>query len=256
MSPAPITAAGSDVQLSEGQLLEAYAWPPERPDERPRFRFNFVASVDGAVSWQGRSGALGDDADRRVFALLRSTADVILVGAGTVRSEGYAGELLPPQTQSLRTAQGYPPHPGVAVVSGSLDLDPRSDFFTAAPVRPLVITAAAASSARRAALERVADVAVAGARTVEPALAAEVLAERGYKRVLCEGGPHLFGTFQSAGLVDELCLTLSPAFAPGTAGRITSGTPEEPLQRLLLHHVLRSQNTLLLRYAASDPGPR
>ena len=250
MSSAVITHAGSDQELDDGQLLDAYAWDTPAETARPYFRFNFVASVDGAVSWNGRSGELGDDADRRVFSLLRTTADVILVGAGTVRAEGYAGELLPAQAQSWRTQHGLAAHPGVAVVSGTLDLDPGSDFFTAAPVRPLVLTAASAPSGRRAALERVADVVVAGTRTVEPQLAAASMSRSGFTRILCEGGPQLFGSFQAAGLVDELCLTLAPVLAAGPAGRISSRTPLTELARLRLHHVLRSGDTLLLRYCA------
>ncbi len=250
MSTPVITAAGSARELDDGELLAAYGWDRAAEPARPYFRFNFVASVDGAVSWNGRSGELGDDADRRLFGLLRSTAQVILVGAGTVRAEGYAGELVSAQTRSWRTRQGLPAHPGIAVVSASLDLDPESGFFAAAPVKPLVLTTAAAPAGRRAALEEVADVVVAGARTVEPGLAARALARRGAFRVLCEGGPTLFGSFQAAGLVDELCLTLSPVLAAGSSSRISAGTPELGLARLRLRHVLRSGDTLLLRYLA------
>lgn len=248
MRTAAICLAGSDSELDDSQLLDAYAWPAASPAASPCFRFNFVASVDGAVSWNGRSGDLGDDADRRVFGLLRSTADAVLVGAGTVRAEGYAGELVPAEVRMQRTRLGLAAHPGIAVVSGSLDLDPGSDFLTEAPVRPLILTAASAPAAARAALERVADVVTAGNETVEPREAAGVLHRRGYSRVLCEGGPQLFGSFQAAGLVDELCLTLSPVFAGGTAGRISSAAPPE-LTTLRLRHVMRSADTLLLRYA-------
>ncbi|MGW9403795.1 pyrimidine reductase family protein [Arthrobacter sp. NPDC055585] len=252
MSSAAITAAGSEEELNDSQLLDAYAWDTVPGQAgRPCFRFNFIASLDGAVSFNGRSGELGNDADRRVFGLLRSTADLILVGAGTVRTEGYAGDLLPARTQSGRARRGLAAHPGIAVVSASLDLDPESGFFAEAPVRPLILTAAAAPESRRSALEEVADVVVAGARTVEPRQAAAVLAGRGHHRVLCEGGPQLFGSFQSAGLVDELCLTLAPVLAAGAAGRISAGAPELGLARLRLTHVLRSGDTLLLRYLAS-----
>lgn len=249
---APITAAGSAGELSDDELLSAYAWDrPEAAPGRPYVRFNFVTSADGAAAVNGRSGALGDGADHRVFELLRRTADVILVGAGTVRAEGYAGELLDAESQSWRIARGMTSHPAVAIVSGRLDLDPDGPFFQQAPVRPLILTAATATAAaeRRVALERVADVVVAGEQAVEPAQAAALLAERGFARVLCEGGPQLFGSFQAAGLVDELCLTVSPLLAAGSALRITAGAPEAvPPQRLELAQVLRGGDTLLLRY--------
>lgn len=245
---AAITVAGSAAELDDTQLVEAYDWDALPAGGRPGFRFNFIASIDGAVSFNGRSGELGNDADRRVFALLRSTADSILVGAGTIRTEGYAGELLSAEAQLQRTGRGLPAHPGIAVVSASLDLDPESEFFRRAPVRPLILTAAAAPDSRRRALARVADVVAAGARQVDPVQAAAVLSGRGDRRVLCEGGPQLFGSFQAAGLVDELCLTLAPVFAAGAAGRISAGAPEASLARLRLQHVLRSGDTLLLRY--------
>lgn len=246
----PITAAGSAGELSDDELLAAYAWDRSGAvPGRPYFRFNFVVSADGAAAVDGRSGALGDGADHRVFELLRRTADVILVGAGTVRAEGYAGELLDEESQSWRTASGMTSHPAVAIVSGRLDLDADGPFFEQAPVRPLILTAATAAAGRRAALERVADVVVAGEQAVEPAQAAAALAERGFQRVLCEGGPQLFGTFQAAGLVDELCLTISPLLAAGSALRITAGAPEAvPPRRLELAQVLRGGDTLLLRY--------
>ena len=156
---AAITALASGELLSDDELLAAYAWdfPAGRADG-PLARFNFVASVDGAAALDGRSGGLGDGADSRVFGLLRQTADVILVGAGTVRAEGYSGDLLAQEGQLRRTALGMPAHPGLAIVSGSLDLDPDSALFRDAPVRPLLLTSAAAPAERRAALERVADV--------------------------------------------------------------------------------------------------
>ena len=250
----PITAAGSARQLSDDDLLAAYAWDmAQTPPGRPHFRFNFVASADGAAAVAGRSGGLGDGADHRVLGLLRRTADVLLVGAGTVRAEGYVGELLEAESQAWRTARGMASHPAVAIVSGRLDLDPDGPLFEQAPVRPLILTAATAAAERRAALERVADVVVAGERTVEPEYAAGVLAERGFDRVLCEGGPQLFGSFQAAGLVDELCLTISPLLAAGSALRITAGAPEAaPPRRLELVQVLRGGDTLLLRYR-SEP---
>lgn len=246
---APVTAAGSAAELSDEDLLAAYAWDShgEAPG-LPLVRFNFVASLDGAAAVAGRSGGLGNSADHRVFNLLRRSADVILVGAGTVRAEGYAGELLDRQGQAWRAARGMAPHPATAIVSGSLDLDPDGPLFSQAPVRPLLLTSAGAPADRRTALAEVADVVAAGARDVQPALAVRELVNRGFTRILCEGGPRLFGTFQAAGLVDELCLTLSPGMTAGSAPRITSGAPETPLQHFALVHALQGGDTLLLRY--------
>lgn len=253
---AEISLAGGASPLSDDQLLAAYTWDENGGEtQRPVFRFNFVVSADGAAAVDGRSGGLGDDADRRVFGLLRRTCDAVLVGAGTVRAEGYAGDLVDAQSRSWRMSRDLPSHPGLAIVSGTLDLDPGSPLFAEAPVRPLILTTAIAPPERRRELEQVADVAVAGARTVEPEQAAQILMEHGFGRILCEGGPRLFGTFQAAGLVDGLCLTLAAVTTAGNAPRITAGTPELPPRPLELAHVLRSGDTLLLRYRSRVPAP-
>jgi riboflavin biosynthesis pyrimidine reductase len=236
--------------LTDDQLLQEYA-PPEGTD--PWVRFNFVASVDGAATVRGRSGALGDESDRRVLLLLRRQADVLLVGAGTIRAEGYAGELLDGAGRAWRRDHGLSPHPPVAVVSGRLDLDPASGFFTEAVVRPLVITTARADADRRRELERVADVVEAGVDHIDPVSVVEVLADRGYRLIHSEGGPMLFGSVQQAGAVDELCLSLSPVLVGGLARRIAV-VPTEEVRGMRLASVLRAEDLLLLRYRADEAG--
>lgn len=228
--------------LDDAQLLAAYAdgagdaW----------LRVNFVSSIDGAVTREGVSGALGGEADLRVFDLLRRLADVVLVAAGTVRNEGYGPMVLGEEAAAARTAAGLPPHPVFAVVSGSLDLDPADRLFTEAPVRPIVVTTAASPADRRAALAEVADVLVCGDDALDvPRLREELLA-RGLARIHCEGGPGLLGTLLAADAVDELCLTISPSLESGDAGRIARGTATARDMRLA--HVLAAGDTLLLRY--------
>jgi riboflavin biosynthesis pyrimidine reductase len=130
-------------------------------------RVNFVSSVDGAVTIEGKSGGLGGDADRRVFDLLRTLCDVVVVASGTVKTEGYGAMVLDEESVSVRVAAGLAPQPVFAIVSGSLDLDPASDIFTKAPVRPLVITHSSAPLAANAALAKVADILVCGEGSVD-----------------------------------------------------------------------------------------
>ena len=153
---------------------EVYADRPAAAG-RPAVRLNMIASVDGAVSVRGRSGALGGPGDRRVFGALRSLADVVLVAAGTVRAERYG--------------PAAPPGPAIAVVSRSLDLDWDSPLFTAAGVRPIVLTVASAPAERRARAAAVADVIVAGEAGVDLGRALAALGGRGARHVLAEGGP-------------------------------------------------------------------
>ncbi|GAB3801506.1 bifunctional diaminohydroxyphosphoribosylaminopyrimidine deaminase/5-amino-6-(5-phosphoribosylamino)uracil reductase [Humibacter antri] len=212
-------------------------------------RVNFVSSIDGSATLSGRSGGLSDASDKRVFALLRRVCDVVLVGAGTVRVEGYGGMRVDDASEAWRASHGFAPQPTLAIVSGDLGLDPASDVFTQAPVRPIVLTGAAVPEARREALAKVADVIVCGGASVDTASALRMLAERGLKRVHCEGGPHLFGAFAAERTLNELCLTIGPVLEGGLGKRIIQGAPQPPLD-MRLAQVLRSGDTLLLRYLA------
>lgn len=211
-------------------------------------RMNFVASVDGAVTVDGLSGGLGSDADRRVFDLLRVPCDVVVVAAGTVRAEGYGPLRVDDHHSGLRTDAGFSAQPRFGIVSRSLDLDPDHRIFTEAPARALVITTRSADRDRVAALSRVADVFECGDEDVEGAEVRSVLAREGMPRIHSEGGPALFGAFIADGAVDEVCLTVSPLLAGGDAGRIAHGRPPENPVGLSLAHIVRADDTLLLRY--------
>lgn len=231
--------------LDDEAILAAYA-----PTSREWLRMNFITSLDGAATRDGRSGGLGDAADRRVFALLRRQADVVLVGAGTVRIEGYDGMRLDEADARWRAAHGFSEHPVLAIVSGSLDLDPSSDVFTDAPHRPIIYTLGSAPAGRRAALSQVADVVDVGADELDPHAVRADLAARGLSGIHAEGGPHVFGAFIDAGAVDELCLTLAPSLEAGDAGRIARSAEASPRPMQLIT-VLRAGDELLLRYRTS-----
>ncbi|HEU5033634.1 MAG TPA: pyrimidine reductase family protein [Mycobacteriales bacterium] len=215
-------------------LRAAYAVPDSR-----HVRVNFAASVDGAVTVDGRSRGLSSDADRELFHVLRAMSDVVLVGAGTARAENYGG-----------ARQGDHTTPPVAVVSRSLDLDPASRLFTDTRVPPIVLTCAAAPVDRRTVLRDIADVIDVGDDVVDVTRALDALADRGLRRVICEGGPHLFGWLAAAAVVDELCLTVAPLIAGGAAGRIVAGLATQVTDPLRLVHVLEEDGHLFLRYAA------
>jgi len=220
----------------EVDLRSAYAVSTQR-----HLRANFVASLDGAVTLQGKSAGLSSDADRALFHLLRSMADVILVGAGTAREESYGG---------ARSADGRRPPP-IAVVSRSLDFDLSARLFTDTAVPPIIITCAASPGEVRKQLSAVAEVIVAGEADVDLRAALDELATRGHEHVLCEGGPHLLGAVAAAGLLDELCLTLSPIVAGGNAGRIVAGYLPDAVEPMHLRHVLEDDGHLFLRYSTA-----
>jgi riboflavin biosynthesis pyrimidine reductase len=221
-----------DVEL--GTVYDAAERAPDG-DGRPWLLANMVSSADGAATLTGRSGGLSSPADRDLFHRLRGLADVILVGASTVRAEGYG------------PARGDDPAP-IAVVSGSLALDWGSRFFTEAQAKPYVVTTARAEPERVAEAERVAHVVVAGEDRVEPRAVLEVFARRGHRVVLCEGGPSLLTEIARADCLDELCRTVSPLLAGGESPRILSGPlPNAPVD-LRLASVLEEDGVLFLRY--------
>ncbi|MGG7508678.1 pyrimidine reductase family protein [Plantibacter sp. YIM 135249] len=237
---------GGGVRLDLDGIIDAYA-PADRG--APTVRVNFVTSLDGSATVDGVSGGLGGPADKLVFDVLRRLADVVLVGAGTVRTEGYGAMRLEPDAAAWREAHGLPPHPVFALVSGRLDLDPSSDIFQKAPVRPIVLAATSADTARRTALEEVSDIIDCGDEHVDPARAIAALVERGLPQILCEGGPSLFGSFIRDDVVDELCLTISPTLVGGEGMRIASGDASPSPRRLRLAHLLEAEGLLLARYA-------
>jgi riboflavin biosynthesis pyrimidine reductase len=210
--------------------LAVYGDLPAAPG-RPAVRLNMIASVDGATTLAGVSGGLGGRADQALFAVLRSLADVVLVAAGTVRAEGYGPSSTP-----------------VAVVSRSLRLDWAAPFFTDQLARPLVVTVAGAPPDRLARAAEVAEVLVAGERDVDLAAALAALGERGHRAVLAEGGPTLNGQLAQAGLLDELCLTLSPRLVGGDAKRILDGPPLPAAAGLRLCSLCEQDQFLFLRY--------
>jgi riboflavin biosynthesis pyrimidine reductase len=204
---------------------------------RPAVRLNMIATVDGAASVDGLSGGLGGSADRRIFAALRSLADVVLVAAGTVRAETYGPGPLP-----------------IAVVSGTLRLDWDTPFFTAATHRPIVITHRRAPAAEAMKASKVADVIAAGESAVNLARAVGLLGERGFTNILAEGGPSLNGALATAGVLDELCLTVSPHLGSGDAKRIITGPPLAPAPELTLRTVCEEDGFLFLRYRSKTTG--
>jgi len=234
----------SATDLDDAALAAHYAWPEARAV--PYVRVNFVASLDGAVSVDGRSGGLGNAADKTVFHLLRELAEVVLVGAGTVRTEKYNGV--------QRNTRGRDTPPPVAVVTGTADLEPASRLFTDTVVPPLILTLESAPADRRAALADAGGEVVVLPRLTPDVLLAE-LGRRRLDRVLCEGGPSLLGALQAADAVDELCLTVSPLLVGGESGRIAHGPTGVPPRRMALVGALHADDALLLHYRRSpDPA--
>ncbi|MFF0813976.1 pyrimidine reductase family protein [Rhodococcus sp. NPDC003318] len=239
--------------LHDAEIRDLYAYPAD--PTVPWVRVNFVSSIDGAVTTDGTSGGLGTAADRQVFTALRELADVIVVGAATVRAENYGGAKPDAATRDRRIARGQAPVPPIAVVTASAHLDPDHRLLTDTAVPPLVVTGRNAPADRTSALTAAgATVIPVGDVTVPTAALLGALAERGLHRVLCEGGPTLFGQLLADDAVDELCLTTSPVLVAGGSGRIAHSPAAAPRPMRRAHVLADDDGTVLTRWVRDRPG--
>jgi riboflavin biosynthesis pyrimidine reductase len=220
-----------------------------RPQHECWVTGHMVAGLDGTAAVDGRVGSLSTAPDQALFRSMRQIADVVLVGAETVRREGYGPVRLTDEAQAQRRRQGRPPTPPIAVVSRSLAFNWQAKVFTDAPgdARTHVITCAAADPDLRSEAGRVADVIVAGDERVEPAAAMQALAELGHRVVLCEGGPTWLGELVAADRLDELCLTISP-FMGGDPLPVSVTPPGAALAAFGLKGAMVEDGALFLRY--------
>jgi riboflavin biosynthesis pyrimidine reductase len=228
-------------RLIEGEALDAAQalgdLGARATDDRPWVFFNFVSSVDGRAALDGSSSALGDAADLEMLLSLRTAADAVLIGPGTVRAEGY-GRLVSPARR---------PSPPLAVlISRRFDIPWDAGLF-AAPDQPVLVYTGADAGA---APEVAAPVEVVRLADPSPAAVLRDLRRRGVRALLSEGGPSLFHALLAAGLVDELFLTVTPVLTGDDAAiRILRGPRLPEPARLTLSGALRAGDELFLRYA-------
>jgi riboflavin biosynthesis pyrimidine reductase len=203
-------------------------------------RANFIASVDGGATADGKTETMAGPGDRLIFNLLRELADVIVVGAGTVRIEGYSGAHMSAAQRHRRHARGQSEVPQLAIVTKSGRLERDMPVFTRTEVPPLVLTCTEAAEETRRVLTglcEVLDCSAGDPAKVDEAALLQALAARGMRRILTEGGPMLLGAFVQRNMLDELCLTIAPYVVGGLARRIVTG-PGQLLARMRCAHVL------------------
>lgn len=200
-------------------LAECYAW-----SEDAYVRLSMIASLDGRCTIDGRSSRLGGVADQQVLHLQRDLAEVVLVGAKTVLSEGYRWEQLSPARRERRRRFGLSEQLPLAVIA-SRPL-PKEAEVTAGdgPVRVHIGSAATAVAALR---------------------------DQGYRRILCEGGPRVAAALLADGLVDEWALTVAPRFVGQTELPLLPG-PGLPAA-FHLRSLLTADDFLFLRYTRTQP---
>jgi riboflavin biosynthesis pyrimidine reductase len=233
--------------LDVDALAAHYAYPAMLRDGSSGFtvRANMVSSVDGAITLGGKAKPLSGTADWYLYGLQRALADVIVVGAGTARAEGYGPGRARAEFSHLRSAAGQPAAPTLALVTRRGAIDPDADYL-AGSSRAIVITCAAGRRNLDGVAQRV-DLIVAGDDDVDLRSALTQVSERGHRRILTEGGPHLLGSLLDGGLLDELATSLSPLVVGGDSGRMIAGATAG-VRELELVGLLESDGALFMHY--------
>jgi riboflavin-specific deaminase-like protein len=228
---------------SVSEQLETYRPWEEAREDRPLVAMNFVTTLDGRATIEGRSGPIGSEADTAMLAGLRCRFDAVIIGAGTMRAERYGRLVSKGETRERRRRDGLPPEPLMVLVSGRLDLPWDAPLFTEGG-EVLIFTASEAEPPETT--SRVEVVRHPGAVNLTEAVA-HLRRERGVRALLSEGGPHLHEQMQADGLVDDLFLTIAPKLSGGEAPRIVEG-PLPGVIDLELAWLLVEGNELFARY--------
>jgi riboflavin-specific deaminase-like protein len=197
----------SPEEMASGMRLADLA-----PPGRPYLGLNMVSSLDGKATIEWRTKGLSTELDRRLFHILRTQADAVMVGAGTVRAERYGRMTKSAELRERRLAEGLAPDPLAVIVSGRLDLSADLPILNEPEQRVVIATGSDAGlpgMGEQVEYARVGD--------DLPKLMAYLEETHGIRSVLCEGGPTLNSYLFAGGLVDELFLTLNPKVAGGAA---------------------------------------
>jgi riboflavin-specific deaminase-like protein len=234
--------------VDESVLLGSFVQEAVPPADRPFTMANFVMSVDGRATVEGRSGGLGDDGDRAIFHCLREQVDAVLVGTGTLRAEGYGRLLGKPERRQRRIDRGQTPEPLLVAVSRSGDIPTDIPLFGEPEARIIVFSAVTPDLAGCAAEVEV--VSVDPAELTFTYVMRHVRDLHAVRTLLCEGGPTVFGGLLQEDLVDDLFLTLAPKLTGGGRGpTITSGSQLADPAKARIAWLLERGNSLYLRYA-------
>jgi riboflavin biosynthesis pyrimidine reductase len=213
----------------------------------PAIAMNMVASVDGATTLGGRVGRLTGPADQQLLRRLREESDAVLVGAATVRAEGYSS-LLRPEARERRLRERGAAEPPLVVVSREANLGPSTPGLRAAPSPLIFLTS---EDAQLPQAERELHALRAPAEPGEPVplrpLLARLRSEFGVERVICEGGSTLNAALFAEGLVGELFVTVSPLIAREPDSPPLVAGVNEPLELELLAQAT-AESFVFLRY--------
>jgi riboflavin-specific deaminase-like protein len=233
--------------LDPAEAISGLGWGDQAPAERPYLALNMVATADGKAAVEGRTRAISSETDRQIFHNLRTQADAVMAGAGTIRTEGYGPIVKTDELRAKREREGLSPNPLAVIVSGRLHIPVDVPLLQDPASHVLVLTQSEDElTGHRANVEYLRT--ESGPFDLRP-LMERLRQEYGVRSVLCEGGPTLNASLLPYGLVDELFLTISPTIAGGEhALTIVTGAPLPDLMQLRLLWAMEDGSELYLRY--------
>lgn len=237
----------------DARLAAFYAYPANL--DRCWVRANMISSLDGGATDDGTAGGLAGPGDRALFHRMRQEADVVVVGAATVRIENYSGAQMSAAQRQDRQSRGQAEVPPIAVVTHSADFEHDAKLFTRSEVPPLILTCHETVDEARRRFGAQAEVIDASGRQTDRVDLEAVLAildRRGMRRVLTEGGPSLLSLFIEHGVLDELCVTIAPIMVGGLARRIATGSGEAHTKMRRSHMLTDDEGYLYTRYVKAD----
>jgi riboflavin-specific deaminase-like protein len=224
----------------------------KHPLELPYVLMNMAMSVDGKISTRHRESiTLGTSQDRLLMDKIRAQVDAVIIGSGTLKADGFPLLVRNAEIRRWRTDRGLPSHPVNVLLSRTLDIPARKKFFSHPESKKIVYTSRLAEPAQRRKFEKYAEVVLVPARISYLKYVLTDLANRGFKKVLLEGGGELNYSFFHAGLVNEIYLTITPRIiGGGKAPTVVDGKGflKHNHIELKLRSVKRIGDELFLRY--------
>ena len=233
--------------IAPEEAIAGLGWGELAPADRPHVALNMVSSADGKAAVEGRTRAISSETDRAIFHNLRTQADAVMTGAGTIRTERYGPIVKNDELRAKRQREGVAPDPLAVIVSGRLHLPVDVPLLQDPGSHVVILTQSDDElSGHRANVEYLRS--ERGPFDIRP-LMGRLREEFGVRSVLCEGGPTLNASLLPYGLVDELFLTIAPSLAGGEdALTIVAGAPLPELVELELVWAMEDGSELYLRY--------
>jgi len=236
-------------ELSTEDAFSGLRLGERAPRDRPYLVLNMVETLDGRIAIDGRSGSIGNEADRELFHGLRTQGDAVMAGAGTVRTERYGRMTKNDELRARRERDGLERDAVAIVVSGRLNLPPDLPLLQDPGSHVLVLTASDAEPPDvRARVDVLRGDPAPDAGVVLAPLLKRLRADYGIRSIVCEGGPALNHGLLREQLVDELFLALSPKLAAGEALTVVTGHALRPPAELELVSIFESGQHLFMRY--------